>query len=338
MTQINKTSVGLDISMNTYCATIAVLNGDLEIDYLGYGEFENNKKGFNNMEKWLKSFDLKTEEFHFTMEATGVYYEKIANYLYLKNHSIHVVLANKIKRFTESLDVKSKTDKIDSKNIAQFGIERKLKNWQPPIPYFAELKSLTRERANVIKVRTQFKNNLHALNHSHSPNKGNIRRLNSIIKSLDTQVKEIEAEIRLKSKSDVEIKEKIDKLTSIPGVAEITAITIVAETNGFALIENAKQLSSYAGLDVRLRESGKWKGQSKISKKGNSFIRGALYFPALTAIRCNNEYKSTYERITTKKKSKVGITAISRKLLVLIYSLWKNEITYQNNYKDKKAA
>lgn len=338
MKQINKTSVGLDISMDTFWATIAVLNDDFEIDYLGYSEFENNKKGFKNMEKWLKNFEIKYEEFHFTMEATGVYYEKIANYLYQKNHSIHVVLANKIKRFTESLDVKSKTDKIDSKNIAQFGIERKLKNWQPPASYFAELKSLTRERANIIKVRTQFKNNLHALNHSHSANKGNIRRLNSIIKSLDAQVKEIEAEIRLKSKSDVKIKEKIDKLTSIPGVAEITAITIVAETNGFALIENAKQLTSYAGFDVRLRESGKWKGQSKISKKGNSFIRGALYFPALTAIRCNNEYKSTYKRITTKKKSKVGITAISRKLLVLIYSLWKNEITYQNNYKGKKAA
>ncbi len=338
MKQINKTNVGLDISMDTFAATIAVLNDDLEIDFLGYGEFENNKKGFKSMEKWIKSFNIKSEEFHFTMEGTGVYYEKIANYLHQKNHSVHVVLANKTRRYAESLDIKSKTDKIDSKNLSQFGIERKLKNWQPPISYFAELKSLTRERANVIKLRTQLKNNLHALNHSYSPNKDNIRRLNSIIKSLNAQVKEIEAEIRLKSKSDVEIKEKIDKLTSIPGVGEITAVSLVAETDGFALIENSKQLTSYAGLDVRIRESGKWKGQSKISKKGNSFIRSALYFPALTAIRCSNEFKSTYERITTKKKSKVGITAISRKLLVLVYSLWKNDITYQINYNDKKAA
>jgi transposase len=65
----------------------------------------------------------------------------------------------------------------------------------------------------------------------------------------------------------------------------LTAVTVVAETHGFANVESIKQLVVYAGLDVRICESGNWKGLSRIGKSRNSHIRGALYMPAMAQSR-----------------------------------------------------
>jgi transposase len=83
-------------------------------------------------------------------------------------------------------------------------------------------------------------------------------------------------------------------------------------------------------MDVKLRESGKWKGKSKISKKGNSRIRKALYMPAFSKIKYDKSSKQQYERLTEKKGIKmVAAVAVQRKLLGLMYTLWKKEETFQ---------
>ena len=297
MEQNIKTNVGLDISMKTYWASITILDFNHEVKVLMSKEFENNRKGFKSMDKWLKGGNFEVKQLHFTMEATGVYYEEIAHYLYEQKHTVHVILPIKAKKFAESLDIKSKTDKLDSKSLGRLGVERKLREWQPASPIYKVLKELTRERERLVKIRSQFKNNLHALDHSYQPNKTSIKRLESLIKTLDKNIKEVEVELSAQKKQNEPLREKVDQLTSIPGVGEITAMTVLAETNGFALIENSRQLCSYVGLDVSERQSGKWKGQSKISKKGNSHIRAALYFPALTTIKYSPQHKEFYERI-----------------------------------------
>ena len=135
------------------------------------------------------------------------------------------------------------------------------------------------------------------------------------------------------------LKIKVDKVTTIPGVGFITAIVVIAETHGFALITSIKQLVSYAGLDIRIRESGKWKGKPKITKKGNVQIRKALYFPSYTSIKYSETSARFYERLFRKKgKSMIAATAVQRKLLGLIYTLWKNDTIFVENYQHNKAT
>jgi transposase len=87
-------------------------------------------------------------------------------------------------------------------------------------------------------------------------------------------------------KSDKKIHDTAKIICTIPGIALLTASTILAETNGFELIKNKRQLVSYAGLDVRERQSGtSINGKSRISKKANKCLRKAMYFPAWIAIR-----------------------------------------------------
>ncbi|HAD13144.1 MAG TPA: IS110 family transposase, partial [Saprospirales bacterium] len=106
------------------------------------------------------------------------------------------------------------------------------------------------------------------------------------------------------------------------------------ETDGFALFKNKAQLVSFAGYDVVQRESGtSVKGTTRISKKGNSYIRRALYFPALTAVKYEPQFKDFYQRVFEKSFIKMkGYVAVQRKLLVLIYTLYKKEEPYDPQY------
>ncbi|MDF4223567.1 IS110 family transposase, partial [Maribacter sp. M208] len=109
------------------------------------------------------------------------------------------------------------------------------------------------------------------------------------------------------------------------------------ETLGFESIVNAKQLASYAGYDVVLRESGNYKGKTRISKKGNSHIRAVLHMPSMTCVRCNPTLKQYYNRLKPNKaKPLVALVAVQRKLLILMYTLWKNEENYDDEYEIKK--
>ena len=156
---------------------------------------------------------------------------------------------------------------------------------------------------------------------------------------MNEQIDEIESDIADVIENDKPLKKRLNYVMSIKGVGLITAVTIVAETNGFASINNIKQLTSYAGLDVRVRESGKWKGKSRISKKGNRYIRKALYFPTFTKIRYDKATKEKYQRLVEKKGIKmVAAVAQQRKLLGLIYTLWRKEELYVPDFEARQKT
>ena len=134
-----------------------------------------------------------------------------------------------------------------------------------------------------------------------------------------------------------DLKRKVDFMTSIPGISFISAATVAGETLGFESIVNGKQLSSYSGYDVVLRESGNFKGKTRISKKGNSHIRAALHMPSMTCVRCNPTLKTFYQRLKPKKaKPLVALVAVHRKLLILMFTLWKNGEFYDAEFENKK--
>ncbi|MCJ8289982.1 MAG: IS110 family transposase, partial [Flavobacteriales bacterium] len=162
---------------------------------------------------------------------------------------------------------------------------------------------------------------------------------NQRLKLLKLQITEIEEEMEEKSSEDEVLTRKMRYLKSIPGVSFISAITVVSETSGFALINSGKQLTSYAGYDVVMKESGTHRGKTRISKKGNSHIRAVLHMPSMTCVRVNPTLKPFYERLKPKKvKPLIALVAVQRKLLVLMYTLWKNEEYYDGEYEQKKAA
>ena len=151
---------------------------------------------------------------------------------------------------------------------------------------------------------------------------------------LDKQEKEIKEELADIIKTDADVKRIVLLICTIPGIGLLTAATVLGETNGFELIRNKRQLTSYAGLDVREKQSGtSVKGKPCISKKGNKHLRKAMHLPALSAIRHNERFKAIFARLVGKHgiKMKTAV-AIQRKLLEMMYTLFKNNMPYDENY------
>ena len=157
---------------------------------------------------------------------------------------------------------------------------------------------------------------------------------------LNTLEKEIKNEIKIYIKEHKDLIADIDNICTIPGVSILTAATVIGETNGFELIRSKKQLTSYAGLDVKEKLSGtSVKGKPTISKKGNRYLRSCLHLPALSTIKWDDNFRNQYARIVVKHGIKMkGCVAVQRKLLELIYVLYKNKTVYDKDYKQKNSV
>lgn len=157
---------------------------------------------------------------------------------------------------------------------------------------------------------------------------------------MNKQEKEIKQDIKEIVSENKDLEQEVRIMSSIPGVGELTAIIVLAETNGFELIRSKKQLTSYAGLDVKEKQSGtSVKGKPKISKKGNRSLRKAMYLPALSAVKWDERFKAIYARIVGRNGIKMkGLVAVQRKLLEMMYILFKNKNTYDTHYLEKENS
>jgi transposase len=330
-----KQSAGIDISMGSFTACICFRHENDSLSYSEIKNFKNEKTGFNQLLKWVRKACNSKIETVFLMEATGVYYECLANHLYVLSQIVHVVLPNTSKHYFSSLNIKTKTDAVDAKILSRFGAERLHQTWQPPNPLLLELRNLTRYYVQLQEQKTAINNIKHSKEESFEVQKFIIQSNKKLIDQIDKQIQMCRMKIEQLIMSDEKLAKKVEKILTIKGVGILTIATIIAETPGFERVRNVKQLVSYAGYDVVERESGtSIKGKTRISKKGNRYIRNVLYFPGMVACRYNPDLKKNYIRIIQRKPSKmIGQVAIQRKLLILIYTLWKNENVFVENYK-----
>ena len=288
---------------------------------------------------WLDKEVASRDDLWIVMESTGINHGAFVYYLYEAGFKVSVMQSGRVKRYAQSLDQRSKTDALDSRMLAMLRCERALPLWTPPEPVLRELKGLSGERCFLLKEKQIELNRLHATQHAAYTNKRELKRYQQRLKLIAKQLEEIEKEMAVLINASPDLKGRIKHLESIPGISFVSAATVVAETLGFTGFTNTKQLTSYARFDLVLKESGAYKGKTRISKKGNKNIRRTLYMPAMTATRCNPTLKKFYERVkSTKAKPMIALVAVERKLLVLMYSLWKNEMNYDPEYEQKKTA
>lgn len=342
--EITKIIYGIDISSESFTVSQGVLYKNMERKISYTRSFKNNIKGFKDFTKFAKAINNKyttgsDTQLWFVMESTGVYYENLAYFLNDTGFNVSVVLANKMKNFSKTLSTKSKTDEIDSRTITTYGIEKLLEKWEAPAENMKKLKELTREVNELNKLIGINKNRLHAKLHSHNPDSSVIKRLKDHIKFLMKQISGVKKQITELVKEDKKFYQKIKNISVVKGLKTFTIACVVSEMDEFKMTKNKRQLVSYAGLDLIHDQSGKREGKRKISKHGNSHIRRALYMPALSSIRHEKKLKLLYERMCKRyncKDKKRAVIAVMRKLLILIYTLWKNDTVYDPEYYKKE--
>ncbi len=139
---ILKYSVGIDVSMDELEVSFCNLDHALSIHFQAYHKFSNTISGFKSLEKWIKKQSQEQQiPLVIVLEATGAYHEKVAHHLYKRGFDLSIVLPNQSNSYLKSLGNKSKTDKIDSKGLAQMGAERQLRLWESPSKLLMELRN-----------------------------------------------------------------------------------------------------------------------------------------------------------------------------------------------------
>jgi len=340
MKTATKASVGIDVSKDSLDACIGLSFSNQQHKFPTRATFPNTMTGFRKLLVWAaKQLPSKETPLWFVMEATGVYYENLAYFLTDNKRQAAVVLPTKMKHYAKTLETKSKTDQLDARAISQFGLERPLSVWIPPSAQLRCLKELSREHEALLLHATQVKNQLHARRHSHEAGESTIARLVAQRDLYKQQLRTIVQEMHSIVEHDADLNARITNITTANGLGFMTAVKVVAETGGFALFRNQKQLVSYAGYDIVLKQSGKRSGKPAISKKGNSHLRAAVYMPALVAIRHNKRLKEVFLRLVRTKGNKmVAVIAVARKLLCLIFTLWRSKVPYDPNYLSAHTA
>ena len=209
--------VGIDISKLSFTACVCKRQLAGQQSTNDVVEFENNKRGFNQFVKWSRKHTEISIPAVYAMEATGIYYESLAYHLSRLNLQVSVILPNKVKHFSKSLNIKTKTDIVDARIIGKMGVERTLELWEPPDPIFKKLRSLTRLYTDLKKEKTTFTNRLDSCKSGESPLLFIVNSNKTIIKGIELQIVKCGAEIKSLLYSEEWLASKVNKLLSIKG-------------------------------------------------------------------------------------------------------------------------
>jgi transposase len=330
MTMDLKYSVGIDMAKQQFKACLSVIDDRQMVRIKATGSFSNSGEGFDNFYVWVRKHHQDSLPIHFLVEATGIYHEHLAWFLYNKNCMLTVILPNKAKKYIQGLGIKSKNDKIDAKGLSKMCAEQSLPLWKPLSKKIYMLRALTRLHEDLTLERSSLNNRLQTLDYAMFELRESKRTLEKLIKVIDKDLAGLEKKIKETIKSDPLLDSRYKKITKIKGVGLMTFAVIIAETNGFELFTSISQLTSYAGYDVIQNQSGNTNGKSRMSKKGNAHIRRVLHLPAFTIVKYEAEFKEFHKRVLEHTHVKMkAYVAVQRKLLTLIYTLWKKDCEYQ---------
>ncbi len=311
---MNLPPLGLDVSKLKFNACLVRAVGKLR-----HKVFTNNAEGFSQLSDWLTKQGVK--QVHACMEATGTYGDSLAAYLHEQDHTVSVVNPAAIKAYARSHLSRTKTDRVDAALIAGFCSEREPPAWCPPAREAQELQALVRRLESLVELHTAEENRL-----SSGITVEAVREsVEELIAHLSEQIKRTQALIREHIDNHPDLKRQRELLDSIPGIGETTAAALLAEVSDFSRYRSARQVAAFAGLVPRERQSGSSvRGRVRLSKIGNARLRRALYFPAITALRCSEFFKQWAKGLRERGKCKMSVIgAAMRKLIHLAYGVLK---------------
>ena len=321
--------VGLDVSKSTHDARI------LSAGKEAHQKISNTKDGFEELWNTLQKRDFST--LYVCLEATGLYWEALAEFLHEKGAIVFVVNARRIKGFAMSEDKRTKTDKVDAGVIARFCRSQfaGLNPWTPPPAEVRKLQALSRQLESLKEDRARQQVRLKSAILCPEV----VDSIKHHIDLLDAEIASIERAIKKLVKANQRMQEQHRLATSITGVGFVTAAVVLSECRGFTDFVDRRQVAAFAGLDVSEFVSGSSiNRKARLSKRGNSRLRKALYMAALSAIRFNPVIQQLYDRLVLNGKAKMqAIGACMRKLLELMFVVVTSGCPFDPDFAGKQS-
>jgi len=319
--------IGIDVSKNKL--DCALINGSNHAKFK-FKVVSNSEDGFIALIDWLsKHIKSTVPEYHFVMEATGVYHERCAEWLFNTDSKVSVVNPAHIKYYGKSLGVRSKNDKKDSVVLARYGLTQKPIAWEPEAPEIRILKALA-SRLDAIEKDILREKNRHEKSSINPCSDSVLDSIKMILAVLNEEKTNLERLIDLHINQYEYLQHNYALLLTIPGVGPVVSryMLIVIGSRTF---KSASQCAAYIGLVPIQNESGSsLRGRSRLSKAGNPVIRAKLYMAAISALQHNPDIKIQNQRLLKNGKSKMSaLCAAMRKLVHICFGVIKHQRPYQ---------
>jgi len=305
--------IGIDVSK----ATLDLYDGQKSY------KVSNDLSGF----KEIIQLGSKEEELCLIFEPTGIYSHALI--LYCQKHYIKAIIvgSKEARDYARSIKQRSKTDKIDAKVLYRYHTQIEQKDITVPF-LDTHMRTITQSR-NVYekyqKMILQLKNLIEATDKA---DKLLLTSLKKQIISLDKSSQKLLEEIEKLLLAKEEHKVAIAHLQTIPGIAKKSALVILMEILRYPKAKS-NEMVALMGLDPVLKDSGVFKGKSRISKQGGKYFREKLYMSTVVAIQHNDRLKLFYERLVQNgKPKKLALIAAMRKLLRIAFAVVKNKEPY----------
>lgn len=314
------------------CCGIDVSHTKLDVCYQNnLGELFHLQVG-NNNSGFQKIIEHTGVDYHFVMEATGVYYIRLAFYLHQQGCKLSVVNALSIKRYIQMHLERNKSDKKDAAWICRYAIEQKPPYWEMPDSAYFESKQLYNTIRDYTEQIKRINNQLHSLRLLPVPSKDTIKSLEKVIVCMEKEIKQLEQKLQLLLQRWQP--EQLKNVSSIKGIGKRAAAMLIVFTQGFKYTQSHRQLISFAGLAPTQYSSGSSiQGKPRIYKRGGKNLRDVLYMCSMNAMKTNNACKALYDRLRANGKTgKQALIAVCNKLLKQVFAVVKNNSLYQPNY------
>lgn len=280
------------------------------------------------IENWLASLAGPAQ---LAVEATNRFHEAVVNAAHRHGHTVYVIDALKLARYRDAVGGRAKTDRQDAILLARYLTQEQthLRCWQPPDPRQERLWRLLKRRATLVKTATQLRQSLADLDTLDAPAQDLIRHCQQLIRQVE-QALQVQAR-------QLGWGEDLQRSHSVPGVGVITSLALVITFNRHDF-RSANAFVAYMGLDVRVRDSGTFRGRRKLTKKGDPELRRLLYNAAMAACR-QPHWKSYYRSLRDRGFSgTAALVALSRKLARVCYALLTQQTLFNPDLRKKACA
>jgi transposase len=279
----------------------------------------NDGSGHREFIKWIKQIEGQAQVI---CEPSGGYERVFVQALARRRIKISLVQANRVRQFARAAGILAKTDRIDAQVLCAFGAAMK-----PPIVTVSnleqgQLRELESQRRHLSRLLVMEQNRGARLGEA------SVQRLNRrLIKQIQKQIEQLDLLIKNQIDQSPELSTKVQKLTSISGVGPRTAALLLAQMPELGQL-NRREVAALVGVAPFNRDSGKRRGKRTIFG-GRRAVRNGLYMAALVAARHNPILRSFYLRLRASGKlPKLALTATMRKLLIVLNSSLKPDLSY----------
>ena len=308
--QVKEITLGVDVSKDE----LVIYDWDTE-------ETITLENKASTIKDWLKAvYGLV----RIAIEPTSSYHLEFVEQAHRQGFTVYLINPRQLANYRKAVDVRNKTDPLDAWLLARFLVRESdsLRPYKPLCTQSKQLWSLLKRRASAVKARTQLRQSF---------------------AQTDLSIKAVFSEIqRVLDRIDQRMMDLIRKLgwwadyqrcKSIPGAGKLNAVALVTVFHRGAFA-SADAFISFIGLDICVRESGKFKGKSKLSKRGEAEIR-RLLFCATQPARSYQPFDDYYLKQLDKDRSKIAAKcSLARKLARIAFAL----LTKEQSFKKQEIA